>query len=169
MRRATPICAAWGDQRGRRCVRSCRQGGQDPLGLLALNLCTAFVASRVIGLFEHSISQLVALAALMPIVAGIGGNTGNQTITMIVRALALQHVRPGNVSFLLWRELGVALINGLVWGGTMGVATYFLYQDAALGAVMTLAMVLNLLVAALMGVIVHDHESAAGEIRRWPA
>ncbi|WP_421188753.1 magnesium transporter [Aeromonas sanarellii] len=121
---------------------------------LALNLCTAFVASRVIGLFEHSISQLVALAALMPIVAGIGGNTGNQTITMIVRALALQHIQTGNVSFLLWRELGVALINGLVWGGTMGVATYFLYQDAALGAVMTLAMMLNLLVAALMGVII---------------
>ena len=120
---------------------------------LALNLCTAFVASRVIGLFEHSISQLVALAALMPIVAGIGGNTGNQTITMIVRALALQHIQPGNVSFLLWRELGVALINGLVWGGTMGVATYFLYQDAALGAVMTLAMVLNLLVAALMPIV----------------
>ncbi|MGY3858585.1 magnesium transporter [Aeromonas intestinalis] len=121
---------------------------------LAINLCTAFMASRVIGLFEHSISQLVALAALMPIVAGIGGNTGNQTITMIVRALALQQIQTGNVSFLLWRELGVALINGLVWGGTMGVVTYFLYQDAALGAVMTLAMVLNLLVAALMGVII---------------
>ena len=121
---------------------------------LAINLCTAFVASRVIGLFEHTISQLVALAALMPIVAGIGGNTGNQTITMIVRALALQHIQTGNVSFLLWRELGVALINGLVWGGTMGIATYFLYQDAALGAVMTLAMMLNLLVAALMGVII---------------
>ncbi|MFQ1943148.1 magnesium transporter [Aeromonas veronii] len=121
---------------------------------LAINLCTAFVASRVIGLFEHTISQLVALAALMPIVAGIGGNTGNQTITMIVRALALQHIQAGNLSFLLLRELGVALINGLVWGGTMGVATFLLYQDAALGAVMTLAMVLNLLVAALMGVII---------------
>ncbi len=121
---------------------------------LAINLCTAFVASRVIGLFEHTISQLVALAALMPIVAGIGGNTGNQTITMIVRALALQHIQTGNVSFLLWRELGVALINGLVWGGIMGVATYLLYQDAALGGVMTLAMMLNLLVAALMGVII---------------
>ncbi|MGL5974844.1 MAG: magnesium transporter, partial [Aeromonas sobria] len=83
---------------------------------LALNLCTAFVASRVIGMFEHTISQLVALAALMPIVAGIGGNTGNQTITMIVRALALQHIQAGNLSFLLVRELGVALINGLVWG-----------------------------------------------------
>ncbi|MCF5898974.1 magnesium transporter [Aeromonas veronii] len=121
---------------------------------LAINLCTAFVASRVIGLFEHTISQLVALAALMPIVAGIGGNTGNQTITMIVRALALQHIQVGNLSFLLLRELGVAFINGLVWGGTMGIATYLLYQDAALGAVMTLAMMLNLLVAALMGVII---------------
>ncbi|HEH9408975.1 magnesium transporter [Aeromonas salmonicida] len=121
---------------------------------LAINLCTAFVASRVIGLFEHTISQLVALAALMPIVAGIGGNTGNQTITMIVRALALQHIQAGNISFLLWRELGVALVNGLVWGGTMGIATYLLYQDPALGAVMTLAMMINLLVAALMGVII---------------
>lgn len=121
---------------------------------LAINLCTAFMASRVIGLFEHTISQLVALAALMPIVAGIGGNTGNQTITMIVRALALQHIQTGNVSFLLWRELGVALINGLVWGGIMGIATFLLYQDAALGGVMTLAMILNLLVAALMGVII---------------
>jgi magnesium transporter len=121
---------------------------------LALNLCTAFIASRVIGMFEHTISQLVALAALMPIVAGIGGNTGNQTITMIVRALALQHIQAGNLSFLLLRELGVAFINGLVWGGIMGIVTYLLYQDAALGAVMTLAMMINLLVAALMGVII---------------
>jgi magnesium transporter len=121
---------------------------------LALNLCTAFIASRVIGMFEHTISQLVALAALMPIVAGIGGNTGNQTITMIVRALALQHIQAGNLSFLLVRELGVALINGLVWGGIMGFVTFLLYQDPALGGVMTLAMVLNLLVAALMGVII---------------
>ncbi|MFL9593542.1 magnesium transporter [Aeromonas schubertii] len=121
---------------------------------LAINLCTAFVASRVIGLFEHTISQLVALAALMPIVAGIGGNTGNQTITMIVRALALEQLQSGNLSFLLLRELGVALINGLVWGGIMGGVTFLLYQDPALGAVMTLAMVLNLLVAALMGVLI---------------
>ncbi len=65
--------------------------------------------------FEHTISQLVALASLMPIVAGIGGNTGNQTITMIVRALALQNIQPGNLTFLILREMGVALINGLVW------------------------------------------------------
>ena len=121
---------------------------------LAINLCTAFIASRVIDGFEHTISQLVALASLMPIVAGIGGNTGNQTITMIVRALALQHIQPGNFSFLILREMGTALINGLVWGGIMGAITWWLYDDMALGGVMTLAMVLNLLVAALMGVLI---------------
>ncbi|KOC92396.1 magnesium transporter [Winslowiella iniecta] len=121
---------------------------------LAINLCTAFVASRVIGLFEATISELVALAALMPIVAGIGGNTGNQTITMIVRALALHQVEPGNFSFLVIRELGVALINGLFWGGIMGVITWLMYDNPALGGVMMLAMVLNLLLAALMGVLI---------------
>lgn len=121
---------------------------------LAINLCTAFIASRVIDGFEHTISQLVALASLMPIVAGIGGNTGNQTITMIVRALALQNIQPGNYRFLIFRELGVALINGLVWGGIMGGVTWALYGDMALGGVMTLAMVLNLLLAATMGVLI---------------
>ncbi|NIG98940.1 MAG: magnesium transporter [Serratia symbiotica] len=121
---------------------------------LAINLCTAFIASRVIGLFEHTISQLAALAALMPIVAGIGGNTGNQTITIIVRALALHQIEAGNISRLLLRELGVALINGVVCGGIMGVITWLLYGDLAMGGVMTLAMILNLLVAALMGVMV---------------
>ncbi|MFV9373775.1 magnesium transporter [Citrobacter portucalensis] len=121
---------------------------------LAVNLCTAFIASRVIDGFEHTISQLVALASLMPIVAGIGGNTGNQTITMIVRALELQNIQPGNLTFLILREMGVALINGLVWGGIMGGITWWLYDDMALGGVMTLAMMLNLLMAALMGVII---------------
>jgi magnesium transporter len=121
---------------------------------LAINLCTAFIASRVIGLFEGTISQIVALATLMPIVAGIGGNTGNQTITMIVRALALHQVEPGNFSFLIVRELGVALINGLFWGGIMGGITWLMYDNLALGGVMMLAMALNLLLAALMGVLV---------------
>ncbi|MGK3125754.1 magnesium transporter [Candidatus Pantoea formicae] len=121
---------------------------------LAINLCTAFIASRVIGLFEETISQLVALATLMPIVAGIGGNTGNQTITMIVRALALHQVEPGNFSFLIVRELGVALLNGLFWGGIMGGVTWLMYDNLQLGGVMMLAMVLNLLLAALMGVLI---------------
>jgi len=121
---------------------------------LAINLVTAFVASRVIGLFEESIEKLVALAALMPIVAGIGGNSGNQTVTMIVRAIAMGQVEQGAMYRLLRKELGVALVNGLVWGGLLGVLSWWLYGSAALGAVMTGAMTLNLLLAASAGVLV---------------
>lgn len=121
---------------------------------LAINLVTAFVASRVIGVFEGSIEKLVALAALMPIVAGIGGNTGNQTITMIVRAMALQQVSTGNTTRLLKKELTVALLNGLIWGGVIGVVAWQLYDYLALGLVMIAAMTLNLLLAALMGVLI---------------
>jgi len=123
---------------------------------LAVNLVTAFLASRVIGLFEGSIEKLVALAALMPIVAGIGGNSGNQTITMIVRAMALDQVSTGNgnTSRLMRKELGVALVNGLLWGGVIGVVAYLLYHSWSLGVVMTAAMTLNLLLAAFMGVLI---------------
>ena len=118
---------------------------------LALNLCTAFIASRVVGLFEGSIAQLAALAALMPIVAGIGGNSGNQTTTLIVRALALGQVSPQNARRLLVKELGISTLNGVVWGGVLGVAAWALYRNVALGGVMALAMLLNLVVAALAG------------------
>ncbi|MFP6849263.1 MAG: magnesium transporter [Pseudomonas sp.] len=121
---------------------------------LAINLITAFMASRVIGLFEDSIAKLVALAALMPIVAGIGGNSGNQTITMIVRAMALDQVSTGNTSRLIRKELGVGLVNGIVWGGVIGVVAYLLYGSWSLGVVMTAAMILNLLLAAMMGVLI---------------
>jgi magnesium transporter len=121
---------------------------------LALNLVTAFIASRVIGAFEHSIAQLVALAALMPIVAGIGGNSGNQTITMIVRALALGQIQGPYWAKLLAKEMGVALLNGVVWGTLLGAIAYAFYGNVALGGVMALAMLLNLVLAALMGVAV---------------
>ncbi len=119
---------------------------------LAVNLVTAFIASRVIGAFEGSIEKLVALAALMPIVAGIGGNSGNQTITMIVRAIAMGQVKPDATRRLLKKELGVALINGLLWGSLLGFLAWWLYDSASLGAVMTAAMTLNLLLAAFAGV-----------------
>ncbi len=119
---------------------------------LALNLMTAFIASRVISVFEGSIRELVALAALMPIVAGIGGNSGNQTITMIVRALALNQISPASARRLWRKELAVALINGVVWGGVIGIAAWLLYSNWELGVVMTAAMALNLLLAAFCGV-----------------
>ena len=121
---------------------------------LAVNLVTAFIASRVIGLFEGSIERLVALAALMPIVAGIGGNSGNQTITMIVRALALGQIQGGYWRQLLTKEIGVALLNGVVWGTLLGLVAYVFYGNVALGGVMALAMVLNLVLAAMMGVAI---------------
>jgi magnesium transporter len=121
---------------------------------LAINLVTAFIASRVIGAFEGSIEKLVALAALMPIVAGIGGNSGNQTITMIVRALALGQIQASYWRKLIGKELGVATLNGVLWGGLLGTATYLLYGNIALGGVMALAMLLNLLLAAGMGVAI---------------
>jgi magnesium transporter len=119
---------------------------------LALNLVTAFIASRVIGLFEHSIAQLVALAALMPIVAGIGGNSGNQTITMIVRALALGQITRDNFRKLFMKEISVSLLNGCIWGTVVGLFAFLIYRNWELGVVMTAAMLLNLLLAAVMGV-----------------
>ncbi len=130
---------------------------------LALNLVTAFIASRVIGLFEGSIERLVALAALMPIVAGIGGNSGNQTVTMIVRALALARIEGPNWRSLLAKELGVALLNGVIWGGLLGVIAYALYHNVELGGVMALAMLLNLVLAAVMGVTIPYLRSRMGK------
>ena len=121
---------------------------------LALNLCTAFVASRVVGAFEGSIEKLAALAALMPIVAGIGGNSGNQTTTLIVRSLALDQVSPANARRLLVKELGISALNGVIWGGVLGILTFLLYRNVALGGVMALAMLLNLTVAALAGIFI---------------
>lgn len=121
---------------------------------LSVNLCTAFVASRAIGIFESTISQVVALAALMPIVAGIGGNSGNQTTALVVRGLALGEITTTNVWHLVFKELGVGLLNGVVWGITVGLFVWLLYQSLPLGMVMAAAMLLNLLLAALMGVAI---------------
>lgn len=119
---------------------------------LAINLCTAFLASRVIGAFEDIIGALVALAALMPIVASIGGNSGNQSVALVIRGLALGQLGPAQLQRVLTRELGIALINGLMWGVVLGLATLVLYQNLALALVIAAALMLNLLVAALIGV-----------------
>ena len=121
---------------------------------LAVNLVTAFIASRVIGAFEGSIEKLVALAALMPIVAGVGGNAGNQTTTMIVRAFALGQIQIDQAKQLYKKELSVALANGVIWGSILGLLAAWLYSSFALGLVMTFAMTLNLLLASTMGVLI---------------
>ena len=121
---------------------------------LAINLATAFIASRVIGVFEGSIEKLVALAALMPIIASIGGNSGNQTITMIVRALALGHLNTSNARKLFAKEIGVSAVNGLVCGSVVGLFSFLIYDNVSLSLVMTMAMTLTFLLAAILGVLV---------------
>jgi magnesium transporter len=121
---------------------------------LAVNLVTAFIASRVIGLFEDSIAKIVALAALMPIVAGISGNSGNQTITMIVRALALGQITAANARKLFAKEIAVSVLNGVIWGAVVGLFAFLIYHNWQLGVVMMGAMVLSLMLAAVAGVAI---------------
>ncbi len=121
---------------------------------LAVNLVTALIAAQVIGLFEGSIQQLVALAVLMPIVAGMGGNIGNQTITMIVRELAFRKLAGDDIRLLYAKELKVALINGVVWGAVLAGATFLMYQHLGVSMVMMAAVTLNFLSAAFFGVTI---------------
>jgi magnesium transporter len=118
---------------------------------LALNLCAAFFASRVIGSFENTIVKFVALASLMPIVAGITGNSANQTMTVIIRSLAIGQISQDNARKLMIKELAISGLNGLVWGGIAGLFAYFLYHSVPLGLVMTGAILLNLTVGAIVG------------------
>ena len=129
------------------------EGGRRRWIWLGLNLLTAFIASRVIGVFEGSIERLAALAALMPIVASIGGNTGNQTVALVVRGLALSQLNESNRRYLLRKELAISALNGAIWGLVMGLVTLVLYGSFPLAAVMAGAMLLNMLVAATAGVL----------------
>ncbi len=119
---------------------------------LGINLITAFVSSRVIGAFEPIIQVIVALAALMPIVASIGGNSGNQSVALVIRGLALNQLGPNQLWRMLEKELRIAGINGLLWGVILGLATILMYHDVALAVVIAVALVLNLITASLVGV-----------------
>ncbi len=121
---------------------------------LALNLVTAFVASRATDLYQGSIAKLAVLAVLQTIVAGIGGNSGNQTLTMIARAIALGQIGTDHFKRLIRKEVQVALINGLIFGGVIGLVIGFMEKSWGLGLVLTGAMTLNLVLASLMGVMI---------------
>jgi magnesium transporter len=120
-------------------------------GWLLINIVTAFASTRIIGVFEDIILQIVALASLMPIIAAMGGNTGNQTSMLIIRSLALGQINSSNISHLIKKELTLALINGTFIGLIMGLLSLFLYRDVALSMVMATAMFINLLVAVVVG------------------
>ncbi|MBU6235666.1 MAG: magnesium transporter, partial [Alphaproteobacteria bacterium] len=121
---------------------------------LGINLGTAFVASGVVGLFEHTLDQIVALAVLMPIVAGMGGNAGTQTLTVAVRALAMKELSKTNMLRTVFKETSVGFLNGFAFALITGVLSALWFHSQMLGVVIGLAMVTNLVAAGLFGILI---------------
>lgn len=121
---------------------------------LGVNLVTAFVAAWVIGLFEGTLQKVVALAVLMPIVASMGGIAGSQTLTLVIRGLALGQVERGNARLLLLKELGIGILNGMMWAVVVALVAVMWFGSWQIGAIIAAAILLNLLCAALAGVAI---------------
>ncbi len=121
---------------------------------LGINLLTAFLAAWTIGLFEATLQQVVALAVLMPIVASMGGIAGSQTLTLMIRGLALEQITEQTYMTLLRKEIGVAAINGVLWSIVIAVITYFWFGDWLIGGIIGLAIVINIIIAAISGVYI---------------
>lgn len=120
---------------------------------LGINLLTAFLASAVIGMFEATLEQVVALAILMPVVASMGGIAGTQALTIVIRGMALGRVGSANIRALLSREVIIGSANGLFWSMIVGLAAYMWFGDFTLGYVIAIAIIVNLIVAALVGTL----------------
>jgi magnesium transporter len=121
---------------------------------LGINLVTAFLAAAVVSRFEGTIEKVAALAALMPIVASMGGIAGTQTVTLIIRGIALGQVEWVNAKWLLWKEIAVGGLNGLIWAVIVGAVTIAWYGTWKIAAIIAAATLINLLAAAAVGVIV---------------
>ena len=121
---------------------------------LLVNLVTAFLAASVIGLFDHTIEKIVALAVLMPIVAGMGGNAASQTMTVTVRALATRDLDIYNAGRIIRRELGVGFLNGAIFAILIGIVAAVWFGDGNLGGIIAAAMIINMFVAALGGIVI---------------
>ena len=118
---------------------------------LGINLLTALFASMMIGLFQHTIEQVVALAILMPIVASMGGVAGSQALTLVIRGQALGHVEASNIGYLLNREIIVGALNGLLWSAVVASIASWWFSDLTIGFIIAIAMIINLIVAAIFG------------------
>jgi magnesium transporter len=118
---------------------------------LGINLFTAFLASWVIGLFEATLDQIVALAVLMPIVASMGGIAGSQTLTLVIRGLALRQVNNANAGKLLLKELSVGVLNGALWAVVVAIIAGVWFKSSSIGLLLGCAMLINLICAALAG------------------
>jgi magnesium transporter len=121
---------------------------------LGVNLVTVFMASWVIGRFEEVLDKIVALAILMPIVASMSGIAGSQTLTLIIRGLALNQIVRSNVRWLIVKELMVGFLNGLLWAIVVGLVAFLWFHDRGIAAILGVAMILNLLAAVLSGVTI---------------
>jgi len=121
---------------------------------LGINLATAFLAAWVIGRFEETIQQLVALAVLMPIVAGMGGIAGSQTLTIAIRGIALGQINRSNAKSLMYKECAVGILNGIMWACVVSVIVILWFQNLPLGIIIGLAMIINLIIAALAGALI---------------
>jgi magnesium transporter len=121
---------------------------------LGINLATAFLASWVIGQFEATLQQVIALAVLMPVVASMGGIAGGQTLTLVVRGLALNQISDFNTRWLIAKEGAVGVLNGSIWAVIVGLIAWLWFGDGKLAAVIAAAMTINLIIAAVCGVIV---------------
>jgi magnesium transporter len=119
---------------------------------LGINLVTAFLAAWVIGLFEGTLQKFVALAVLMPIVASMGGIAGSQTLTLIIRGLALGHVEQSNARLLLFKELAVSALNGFLWAIVVASVAIVWFGSWSIGGIIGLAILINSLCGALAGV-----------------
>lgn len=121
---------------------------------LGINLLTAFLAAFVIGQFEAALDQIVALAILMPVVASMGGIAGSQTLTVVIRGLALGQLAGNNVRWLYNKEMWVGMSNGLVWALVVGLIAHIWFGDAMITLVITLAIFINMSLANLSGVLI---------------
>jgi magnesium transporter len=118
---------------------------------LGINLATAFLASWVIGLFESTLEKVVALAVLMPIVASMGGIAGSQTLTIMIRGLALGQVGSGNARSLMYKEIMVSIMNGLIWSLVVALIAVAWFQNVGIGVIIACALIINLICAAVAG------------------
>jgi magnesium transporter len=121
---------------------------------LGVNLATAFIAASVINLFQGTIDKVVALAVLMPIVASMGGVAGTQTLTVMIRGMALGQIASSNRNWLVNREFLVGVLNGILWSVVVAIAASMWFDDWLIGAIIAAAMVINLITAALAGTLI---------------
>jgi len=121
---------------------------------LGINLLTALLAAWVVGMFEATIEKVVALAVLMPVVASMGGIAGTQTVTLIIRGIALGQVQASNARWLFYKELAVGALNGLIWAAVVAIVTWLWFGTWDVAAVIFIAIVINLVAAAIAGVLI---------------